>query len=401
MKIKGFYLIFLVILISLQNSFSQNNLKITKPEKAIQYKGRPFFPIGFYFYPDDMNNKDDKELDLLIEAGFNVIHIDIKDSSNYIPYFNQCYAKGMKIIAQFGHDFGKFSMGDVGFLAQYKNHQALLGWSIADDANNGKYNLDTIAYRQKEVKRQKPSLPTFLSVYKNHEKGISKSPEELLPFPDVLAYEMYTIDNWGQAMGAFSKEQELIQAEKELDIFQKANLEKYNKILVAIPQTFSWASYSSNKTAKLPSRIELRNITYTGIMNGAKGVLNYCFGQKAILDKNITEFKLPSSDSLWQEAKLIAFEMNSLQNVLLKDQRTKIEIKQNQWLKITRWDMNNKTYLIISNLNKYENQELDQSIVLKGKISNLFPNRNMTLQYKNRKLKGNIAPGEVQIVCFQ
>jgi hypothetical protein len=388
-------LLFLLFFLYQSSVFSQSKSGVK--EKNIQYKGKPFFPIGFYYYPDNMTDTDNTELDLLVKSGFNTIHIDIKDSSNAMPFLDQCQAKGLKVIAQFGHDFGKYSMGDVGFLEMYKNHPALLGWSIADDANNGKYVLDTIINRQKIVKASKPNLPTFLSVYKNHEKGISKKAEELLPTGDVLSYEIYTIDNWGQAMGAFTKNEELLQVDRELSIFQKANLGHFNKILVAIPQTFSWGFYSTNKEAKLPTPAELRSITYTGILNGAKGVLNYTFGQKAIPEKNIPNFKLPMADDLWQESISIAKELNKLKSVYLYGKRKKIDLPVNPWLRMTQWKYKGKIYLIISNLHKTEAQEIYFGMRLEGPLKNVFKTRNASLKYRLGKIKGSVPAAEVQI----
>jgi hypothetical protein len=393
MKTPFFKLSVLVLVLGFQVNLHAQYSK----EKNIKHNGKSFFPIGFYYYPDNVADTDNKELDLIAKSGFNTLHIDIKDSSNCSPFFDQCHAKGLKIFAQFGHDFGKFSMGDVGFLDMYKNHPALLGWSIADDANNGKNAIDTTAARQKIVKTKTPKLQTILSVYKNHEKGISYTAEEMLPYADIVAYEMYAIDNWGQAIGAFTKEEELLQVDRELSIFQKANLGKFNKILVAIPQTFSWASYSTNQGAKLPTPAELRSITYTGIMNGAKGILNYTFGQKAIPEKNIPTFKLPSADSLWLESTRIAKELDELKNVFLFGKRNKINLEKTPWLKMTRWNYKGKTYLIISNLHKTEAQKVDIRVPLNGNLKNVFKSRNSSLKYRLGRIKGSIPAAEVQI----
>lgn len=371
------------------------------PEKVIKHNAKPFFPIGFYFYPDDLNNPDDKELDLLVKAGFNTIHIDVKDSSNSFLFFDQCHKKGLKIIAQFGSGFGKFSMGDVSFLPKYMNHPALLGWSIADDANNGKYVLDTIYKRQKAVKATKPSLPTFLSVYQNYEKSISLAPHELLGTGDVLSFEMYPIDSWGQAMGAFTKEEELLETEKELADFQEINFKKYNKILVAIPQTFNWASYTENKNARLLDAQELRNLTYTGLINGAKGVLNYTFGQKAIPDKNIPNYKLTDTPELWNEASAIAKEIDMLKDVYLNGKRTKMSLKNEKWLRAATWTYKNKTYLIVTNLNKTDAQNFDLDMSNSKKTVNVFSSRNSSLSLKNGKLQGLIPAKQVQVYLIK
>jgi hypothetical protein len=149
-----------------------------KNEPCIKFNGKPFFPIGFYYYPDSFTDIDNKELDLLVKSGFNTIHIDVRDTSNCILFFDQCYKKGLKIVAQFGSKTGEHSMGDVSCLSVYKNHPVLLGWSIADDANNGHYSIDSTKMRHDSVKAARPELFTFLSVYENYEKGISFAPHE-------------------------------------------------------------------------------------------------------------------------------------------------------------------------------------------------------------------------------
>jgi hypothetical protein len=391
---------FLVVLIGsilCNHVFAQAKTKVKPNELCINFQGKPFFPIGFYYYPDSILDPDNKELDLIAKAGFNTLHIDIKDSSNCLLFFDQCHKKGLKIIAQFGNGFGTYSMGDVSFLSYYKNHPALLGWSIADDANNGKYVLDTISMRQNMIKTQKPNLPTFLSVYQNYEKGISLAPEDLLKTGDVLSFEMYPIDSWGLALGAFKKEEELLETERELTAFQDINFKKFNKILVAIPQTFTWASYSKNKEARLLEADELRNLTYTGIINGAKGVLNYTFGQKEIVEKEIPTFKLTSAPNLWLESAAIAKELAQLKDVYLNGSRTKIDMGKDGWLRLSVWKYNKKTYIIVSNLHKTMSQNLDYKLPVSGKIENIFKERNASVSHEKGYLKGSIPPKQVQI----
>ena len=394
MKKVNIYVLLVTILMAFSNQ-SEAQQKTT--EKCITYQGKPFFPIGFYYYPDSLLNPDDKELDLIVKAGFNTIHIDVKDSTNSLVFFDQCQRKGLKIIAQFGDGFGKFGMGDVSALPIYMNHPALLGWSIADDANNGKNNIEHIIERQKIVKSTKPDLQTFLSVYQNYEKGISLAPQDFLGTGDIVSFEMYPIDSWGQALGAFTKDEELLETERELDAFQEVNFKKFNKILVAIPQTFSWASYTKDKKARLLDPDELRNITYTGMINGAKGVLNYTFGQKAIVAKDIPNYKMTFTPKLWNEACAIAQEINQLKDVYLNGIRTKINLGKDSWLRVAKWEYNKKTYLIVSNLHKTASQNLNYNLISSGKITNLFKQRNASVALKGGFLQGIIPPKQVQI----
>ncbi len=394
MKNVNLYVLLIAAFIAFSNQ-SEAQQKTT--EKCINYQGKAFFPIGFYYYPDSLLNPDDKELDLIVKAGFNTIHIDVKDSTNSLSFFDQCQRKGLKIIAQFGDGFGKFGMGDVSALPKYMNHPALLGWSIADDANNGKNDVNHIIERQKIVKSTKPDLQTFLSVYQNYEKGISLAPQELLETGDIVSFEMYPIDSWGQAMGAFTKDEELLETERELDAFQEVNFKKFNKILVAIPQTFTWASYSKDKKARLLDADELRNLTYTGIINGAKGVLNYTFGQKGIPDKDIPNYKMTFTPNLWNEACATAQEINQLKDVYLNGIRSKISLGKDSWLRLAVWKYNRKTYLIVSNLHKTASQNLNYNIAVLGKIVNVFNRRNASVVLRGGFLQGNIPPKEVQI----
>ena len=394
MKKTNIYVLLITILMAFCN---QSNAQQKTAEKCILYNGKPFFPIGFYYYPDSLLNPDDKELDLIVKAGFNTIHIDVKDSTNSLSFFNQCQRKGLKIIAQFGDGFGKFGMGDVSALPTYMNHPALLGWSIAADANNGKNDINHIIERQKIVKSTKPDLQTFLSVYQNYEKGVSLPPQDFLGTGDVVGFEMYPIDSWGQAMGAFTKEEELLETERELEAFQEVNFKKFNKILVAIPQTFTWASYSKDKKARLLDADELRNITYTGMINGAKGVLNYTFGQKGNAAKKYTNYKMTSTPKLWNEACATAQEINQLKNVYLNGTRSKINLGKDSWLRLSMWKYDKKTYLIISNLHKTASQNLNYNLLTYRKIINIFKQRNASVALERGFLKGNIPAKQVQI----
>jgi hypothetical protein len=348
--------------------------------------------------PRFVTDIDNKELDLLVKSGFNTIHIDVRDTSNCVLFFDQCYKKGLKIVAQFGSKTGEHSMGDVSCLSVYKNHPVLLGWSIADDANNGHYSIDSTKMRHDSVKAARPELFTFLSVYENYEKGISFAPHEFLRTGDVLAFEMYPIDNWGQALGAFTQEEELVKVERELDTFQKINFRDFNKILVAIPQTFSWANFSDNKAAMLPTPEELRSITYTGLINGAKGVLNYTFGiPGSLVSKSTPDYKLTLTGKLWEECKLIAKEINILKEIYLKGSRTKVDLGKDSRLSLAYWKYGNTTYVIVSNLDKTKSQFLDYKLAVKGNIHNAFFWRKATLIYKQGSINGNISPQQVQV----
>jgi hypothetical protein len=386
MKNRFFLLGLIGLLFLAHNADAQTNYGGKAKASTITYNGAPFFPLGFYYYPKDLQQPDNKELDRLVAAGFNTVHLDIKDSASCLIFLDQCFKKGLKVILQFGIKTGPYHMGDVFFVSKYKNHPALLGWSVADDANNGYYTVDSIKQRHDYVKKEKPTLNTFISVYKNHEQGISLPPQNLLRSSDVICYEMYPIDNWGQLLGAFKKSDELLQVEKELSNLQQYNPGVFNKVLVAIPQLFSWASYSENKQALAPSAVELRNITYTGLINGAKGVLNY---------------SLPAADSVWLQSKSIAKEINTLKDVFLFGERTKLIIAKDSWIIAAIWKYQNLTYLIVSNLHKTESQVINYHLPVAGRLANVFTTKEATIQYVDGYLRGSIPAKDVQVYVIK
>ena len=66
------------------NADAQTNYGGKAKASTIKYNGAPFFPLGFYYYPKDLQQPDNKELDRLVAAGFNTVHLDIKDRP--LPY---------------------------------------------------------------------------------------------------------------------------------------------------------------------------------------------------------------------------------------------------------------------------------------------------------------------------
>ena len=390
-------MIYAAVFTSCQNSINAQETQNVSKGNNLTFRGVPYFPIGIYNHGSEIvSDKFNTELNLLKDAGFNLIHgkflWDSTSVKNNLDFMDRCNARGISILLEGVEE-------DVVKLIHL--NPSVFAYIISDDANNGNHPVQDVLADDAKVKGWDSNAHfTYSAVYpryKNANPG-SSDPADYFTSCDLLGLEMYPIDSWAENSNPpdFVKSDELLQNEKDCNAFQSGN--KSNRPWLAIPQTFSWASHSSGndgrQTAKLPTPDEFRNITYVGLINGAKGVIYYEFSHPG--DKNTPAFKLYKHDSLWNEVKTVNTELKELQNVYMSGNRIKLPTD-NVWISASSWSFDGATYVIIANLHKTLAQNTNHTFEAKGELTNVFPNRAATLTFLNGKLSGSIAPKQVQV----
>jgi hypothetical protein len=371
----------------------------------ITFNGTPYFPIAMYTWcPDIVSDTTAAELDILKHAGFNLIDVKFKDTAQgkYLSFLDRCETRNIAAIIEGNTEAATRGSNDPLFfkamIENYSTHPALFGFSISDDANNGKYPIADASSLNTSIKKwDKNAHYTICSTYPRYKRADYNAinPAGFWGVTDLLFFQTYPIGSWAQYSNPpeFTRDEELIQNELDCYLLQSYNTE--NRPWVTTPQTFSWSFFGDYKEFRLPSTDELRNIIYVGLMNGAKGVIYYELHVPSTPYGDHQEVKLYDNDSLWAEIKAINAEIKTLQNVLMFGKRTKFITL--SWTAASCWTHEGKTYVVVANLHKSTPQSVEYKIGASGSLSNLFENRKGTLSYSNGILTGQIAAKQVQV----
>jgi hypothetical protein len=374
-------------------------------ESFIKVDNAPFFPIAVYAWcPDILTDIGGLELDKLKSAGFNLIDVKFKDttSNKYLDFLDRCKSRDISIIVEGNTEEATRGSNDPLFfksvIDNYTAHPSLFGFSISDDANNGKYPLSNLSTLHTRIKQwDKNKHYTLCSTYPRYIRADPSgiNPAALFGITDLLFFQTYPIGNWAQYSNPaqFTPSEELYQNEVECFTLQAQNVN--NQPWVTTPQTFSWSFFHQNREERLPTTEELRNIIYVGLNNGAKGVIYY---ELHIPKDTITgrrEVKLYQNDTLWKEIAVINKELDFMKNVFMLGKRTKLTTI--SWTSASYWTYQGATYVIVANLHKTDSQHVDYAIPGFGLATNLFAQRQATLAHANGRLTGKVPPKEVQI----
>ena len=372
---------------------------------VIKINDVPFFPIAIYTWcPDIVSNSADSELDILKGAGFNLIDVKLKDTTQnkYLEFMDRCKLRGINVMLEGSTEEATRGSNDPAFfealIKNYGTHPALFGFSISDDANNGKYPISDLIALNKIVKEwDKNRHYTVCSTYPRYKRADYRAvnPAAFFGVTDLLFHQNYPIGNWAQYSDPpeFTPDEELLQNELECYLLQSYNIT--DRPWVATPQTFSWSFFSENKKLRLPMADELRNIVYVSLMNGAKGVIYYEFHIPSTPFGNHQEVKLYENDSLWNEIKIINSELKTLQDVFMFGKRAKFTTL--SWTASSYWTYEGATYVMVANLHKTAFQHVEYAIGASGILQNVFSGREGTLKYADGKLSGEIPAKQVQV----
>lgn len=407
METKLFFSFLLVLIIAFGNSCKVSRIEKTGTFDSthIDFNQAPFFPIAIYTWcADIVTDTKGLELDILKSAGFNLIDVKFKDTARnkYLKFMDRCKSKGINIIVEGNTEEATRGSNDPLFFKSivnnYGSHPTLFGFSISDDANNGKYPISDLSALHANIKKWDANAHyTVCSTYPRYkradERGIN--PAGFFGVTDLLFFQTYPIGGWAQYSNPpeFTPEEELYQNEADCFMLQAHNTN--NRPWVTTPQTFSWSYFHKDREHRLPSKNELRNIIYVGLNNGAKGVIYYELHIPEDTSMKRPEIKLYNNDSLWGEIKAVNAELELLKDVFMLGKRTKFTTL--SWTSASYWTYKGATYVVVANLDKTSQQRVDYAIPASGTLSNVFAERPGTLSYANGKLTGIIPAKQVQV----
>lgn len=349
----------------------------------ILVNGKSFFPFGLYHNsqasPDWSNTGITRLNDLkkMAEAGFNTIHPEIGgNDKNDLAFLEKALKLGVYVLPNFSYD------NRIEIISKYKDNPAILGWDIADDVDHPGNNFtpDEILEWHRQVKRIDSNRFTYIS------GAFLNRIEPFIHSSDIVGFQSYPIDNdpadKKPLRNNYYTYYSLLTAKlKNNGNSSEPILDK--RTIIANLQAFPWKD-------KPPTSHEVRNMTYSGLINGVKGILYYTYFHK--------NWDLPLHTDLWNGIKSLVPEIKTLTPILLDGVLTKIDTKVDD-LYAGQWTYNNSVYVVALNTNPHNSIQASITIPaeVKGSAQPLFSERPKGMVYTNRKLSGMIQPGDVHV----
>ena len=220
--------------------------------------GRPFFPIGVYGGVKDMARAK--------AAGVNTLMLYGAPGRDVLE---RARTNGLMVVAGVNHVFAgmrhapegiRTEADEAGWLARYVDgirfHPALLGWYAADELPLTM--LPRLAARRDLLERLDPDHPVWAVL--NH----PRQTRSYLPAFDVAGADPYPIPR-----------DPIVTAAQWTQAAVKGGGGR--RAAWMVPQMFSWASYN-RKDGRVPTREELRNMTWQCLAEGATGLFYFKWG---------------------------------------------------------------------------------------------------------------------------
>lgn len=350
---------------------------------TIMVNGKSFFPLGIYHNsqnsPDwsTTGKRGLNDLQEIAKAGFNTIHPEI--GGNYesdVLFLKEALRLGVYVLPNFSYD------NRIAIISKYKNNPAILGWDIADDVDhpNNKFTPAKIMKWHRDTKQIDSNRLTYTS------GAFLNNIEPFMHTSDIVGFQSYPIDNGTGDKKPLRNSYYTYYSLLTAKLDNNGNpsepiLDK--RTIIANLQVFPWKD-------KPPNAHEVRNMTYSALINGVKGILYFTYFDG--------KWDLPIHKDLWNGIKSLVPEINTLTPVLLNGALTKIDTKVDD-LYAGQWTYNNSVYVVILNTNpdNFIQASVKLPTQFKGSAQPVFSERPKGMVYANRKLSGVIQPGDVHV----
>ncbi|MGL5873559.1 MAG: hypothetical protein ACRC2R_14530 [Xenococcaceae cyanobacterium] len=339
-----------------------------------QLDRKPFFPFGLY----DVSWEDTDTLEMRLNhlrdiaaAGFNTIYTSAPWSNNYDEYgqfFDEAERLGVYII---GENF----TSNVALIDAFKQKPAVLGWSIADDVDNGKHSPEKILNYYRQVKKADPDRITYIS-------GFSDEIGKFARCADVVARQSYPI--------RAGTETELASVYTEISVARNA-IAKTQGIAYANLQVFPWSVVrpEQEKDSRAPNFVEARNMTYQSLLAGVKGIIYYTYHDEV--------WHLPDHPELWMGIKSLVPELKAIAQFVMTGQFNSFQ-SEDKSLLAGMWKLPDRTAIVLVNTSYEQPLEIAMSVPNSVKqLQPMFDDRPASITLQGDRLTGSLAPLEVQV----
>lgn len=287
----------------------------------------PIFPVGMYNVSYFLSDEERLQtLQTVADAGFNTIHEPIDADDN--AFLDAATERGVYVIAEFNAE-----PTDVASI--YAEHPAVLAWNVADDVDDGTQSPQEVWEQNEAIQTASPERATYVS------GAFLARIDRFYETADVIGFQAYPIDNGGLPLNYVDRA--LAQV--------VSGAQAQGRPVIANLQAFAW------EDGRAPTASELRNMTYQALINNVRGVLYYTFydGSWALTD-NVT---------LWQEAQLLAGELQAMTPLLLAGDATRLATG-NEDVLAAAWQQQGREYVVVINTSQTTGYPVTVPLTLAG-----------------------------------
>jgi Domain of unknown function (DUF4874)/Domain of unknown function (DUF4832)/Secretion system C-terminal sorting domain len=376
---KAVTLIF-ILLFFCSTANTQTVFSIRSSDGVILKDNQPFFPVGFYVDRGTVPYYRTQVEAIALGGTFNIINLPYVagDDAAWASFLDLCASKNIYVISQLD-----YAANFTGPVTTFKNHPAICGWSVADDADNGYFTLAQLQDRQNQIKVADPNHITDMSLT-GYYLSRRQAANSFTPIPDVPSFQIYPITPFA--------DYDVTPANALTETYLRTLLyvnsaALVSKSLLMNNQVFNWGTIGTVTNPRYPTAGEARNMVYSGIAAGVKGIISYVFNPA-----------LQQQTSLWNECKALQTDVNVLQQVLLNGTLTRVNTG-DQELVCSRWEYNNECYIAVVNTSYSNSKSIAVSIpaAYNGQAQPLFSRMPGTLSFSGNTLTGSIAATGVQV----
>ena len=268
-------------------------------------RGRPFFPLGWYFGPTPADSDFRQHIDRIAASPFNTIMcygINAGSISDVRRYLDFLASRDVKLIYSLKDMYAGttwFEGSMLGFRGEdnivrgvvqtFRDHPAILAWYLNDELPL--LMRDRLEARQRLVHELDPNHPTWSVI-----NELSDLPG-YLNTADVLGTDPYPVPEKPVTMAA--------------DWTRQTNdVSGGSRPIWMVPQAFDRSNYTkSSRTARAPTLGEELVMTYLCLIHGARGLMFYSYSD---LERDPAGF-----DARWADMLIVGREVQQLEPALL------------------------------------------------------------------------------------
>ncbi len=266
----------------------RREVKIDLFTQVLLVDGQPFFPIGLYWLRADI-------LPEVRRLGFNSGDYFYKLQGEEIAQLMDAAAReGVQILLELSDFVRQRPEPDYAAIAatvrRYREHPALLAWYIIDEPDETKTSPAHVRQVYKRIRALDPYHPVYLVNNRPH------TYVDYLDGSDILAVDVYPVPKQ-----PLRRVRDLVQEARWTGTERKP--------VWLVAQAFGGVEH----WPRAPSPMELRNMVYQGLVQGARGLLFYRY-----CDEEERHIQPPD---LWRQVRDLAAELTELTPVLTAPQR--------------------------------------------------------------------------------
>ena len=273
---------------------------------ALTIDGEPEFLFGLYhvsWIGGRTGQGLEDDFDVMTDAGFDVVHPTLLATETTDAVLSSSHERGVYVVGELYWPERELVVG------RHRDAPAIVAWDLADDANwpagAPRVSPEELASRRDAFRRLDPDALSYASVI----AGPGLEVRGYAQAVDILGVQSYPI---GNNAGDPAWDERALEQHVSYVRTASEDADGTGVCLHINLQTFAWPDQ------RAPTPSELRNMLYASIVHGYKGVLAYTFydGNSGLHDEH---------PEVWEELRRLRAEVESLERLILKGERTVID----------------------------------------------------------------------------